>query len=217
MLAKMLIGIGEATLATGTMVAKVTPEAVVEDAASLPVEVENPLCGAIFQDDTDCPCILEAGHVDRHKDKNGLTWLKKKLARPSRHRPEAPGKNGGPGLGALEVSKMTTDKIKKGETVGLWRKRGMGGKYLVQRRDGTVPEWPGFVIGAKDPAAPAALRAYANEAEKLGFDARYVADMRELADDFDAYRKAHGEGDPTAPPHRKDDPAIIAKIAGGTM
>ena len=106
---------------------------------------------------------------------------------------------------------------KTGETGGLWRKRGMGGKYLVQRRDGTVPEWPGFVIGAKDPAAPAALRAYADAAEKLGFDARYVADMRELADDFDAYRKAHGAGDPDAVPHRKDDPEVIAKIAGGTM
>lgn len=28
------------------------------------------------------------------------------------------------------------------------------GKYLVQRRDGTVPDWPWFVLGARDPIAP---------------------------------------------------------------
>lgn len=41
------------------------------------------------------------------------------------------------------------------------------GKYLVKRRDGTVPEWPSFVLGAKDPMAPAALLAYAREVRKL--------------------------------------------------
>jgi hypothetical protein len=109
---------------------------------------------------------------------------------------------------------------KPDETGGLWRKRGTvpkGGKYLVLRRDGTVPEWPGFVLGAKDPAAPAALRAYANAAEKLGFDYRYITDIRELADDFERYRAQHGEGDPTAPPHRQDDPEIIAKMTNGGM
>lgn len=25
----------------------------------------------------------------------------------------------------------------------------VGGKYLVQRRDGTVPPWPWFVLGAQ--------------------------------------------------------------------
>ena len=42
------------------------------------------------------------------------------------------------------------------------------GKYLVQRRDGTIPEWPYFVIGAADPAAPKALQAYADACEKSG-------------------------------------------------
>lgn len=109
---------------------------------------------------------------------------------------------------------MANDKQEK-KTGGLWRKQGLGGKYLVQRRDGTVPEWPGFVLGAKDPAAPVALRAYADEAERRGFDPRYVADMRELADDFEAYRAEHGQGDPDAPPHRKDNPEIVARIASG--
>lgn len=106
---------------------------------------------------------------------------------------------------------------KTGETGGLWRKHGRGGKYVVLRRDGTTPEWPGFVMGARDPAAPAALRAYADEAEKLGLDPRYVADMRELAADFEAYRATHGAGDPDGVPHRKDNPAILALGGGGTM
>jgi hypothetical protein len=88
------------------------------------------------------------------------------------------------------------------------------GKYLVQRRDGTVPEWPYFVIGAKDPAAPAALRAYADAAAAAGMDAEYVQDMRALADQFQMYRETRGAGDPDAPRHRTDDPATIAKMRG---
>jgi len=34
------------------------------------------------------------------------------------------------------------------------------GKYLVKRRDGTVVEWPSFVLGARDPASAPALRAW---------------------------------------------------------
>ena len=34
------------------------------------------------------------------------------------------------------------------------------GKFLVVRRDGSVPHWPHFVLGARDPGAPTALRAY---------------------------------------------------------
>ena len=100
---------------------------------------------------------------------------------------------------------------------GLWRKQDgtREGKYLVQRRDGTVPEWPSLVLGARDPAAPAAIRAYADECERQGFEPVYVADMRWLADEFEAYRAEHGEGDPMAPRHRVDDPEIIAKMRLG--
>lgn len=101
-------------------------------------------------------------------------------------------------------------------TTGLWRKHGIaGGKYLVQRRDGTVPDWPYFVLGARDPAAPAALRAYADEAERRGYDARYVADVREMANEFERYRLSEGSGDPDAKPHRKDDPATVARMKKG--
>lgn len=88
------------------------------------------------------------------------------------------------------------------------------GKYLVQRRDGTVPEWPYFVIGAGDPAAPSALRAYALAADGV-MDPQYVNDLFRLADEFDAWRLEHGAGDPDAPRHREDDPEIVAKMALG--
>jgi len=98
---------------------------------------------------------------------------------------------------------------------GLWRNSAENreGKYLVKRRDGTVPEWPWFVFGAKDPAAPAGLRAYAAKAEELGMDSAYVADVRRLAGEFEAYRNAYGWGDPDAPKHRPDDPATVAEMA----
>ena len=100
---------------------------------------------------------------------------------------------------------------------GLWRNRKdtPEGKYLVQRRDGTVPEWPYFVLGAKDPAAPIALREYANAAEVLGYDGEYVSDIRRMADDWDEYRSQHGAGDPDAEPHRTDDPAVVEKMRIG--
>jgi hypothetical protein len=88
------------------------------------------------------------------------------------------------------------------------------GKFLVVRRDGSVPHWPHFVMGARDPAAPAALRAYADVAAQLGFEPGYIASIRELAGDFDAYRAAEGNGDPEAPPHRKDSPEVIAAMRG---
>lgn len=85
----------------------------------------------------------------------------------------------------------------------------------MKRRDGSVVEWPSFVIGAKDPAAPAALRAYAKEAERLGFYAGYVADIYALANQFETYRIVHGTGDPDRGRHRKDDPATIEEMRGG--
>ena len=51
------------------------------------------------------------------------------------------------------------------------------GKYLVVRRDGTVPSWPHFVIGGHDPAGPVALIAYARAARALGMDEDYCASI----------------------------------------
>ena len=86
------------------------------------------------------------------------------------------------------------------------------GKYLVQRRDGTVPEWPYFVLGAKDPAAEAALIAYAKAALECGMDVDYVDDIIDLSSEFGRYAEEHFEGDPDAPRHRQDDPETIAKM-----
>jgi hypothetical protein len=100
------------------------------------------------------------------------------------------------------------------------------GKYLVKRRDGTVVEWPSFVLGAKDPMAPAALRAYAHavrqllahepdSAAKMGLSSEFADRIDQLAQDFLEYRLKHGIGDPGMGPHRKDDPATIAEMKQG--
>lgn len=99
----------------------------------------------------------------------------------------------------------------------LWRNNPdtKEGKYLVKRRDGTVPAWPFFVMGAADPAAPAALRAYAVRARELGMDPAYVNDVLALADEFAVYWHEQGSGDPDAPRHRVDDPATVAEMRKG--
>lgn len=84
---------------------------------------------------------------------------------------------------------MSDTQIEKPLT-GLWRRNPdtSEGKYLVKRRDGSVVEWPNLVMGARDEAATAGIRAYADKAEELGYNAEYVADMRWLADEFERYR-----------------------------
>lgn len=89
------------------------------------------------------------------------------------------------------------------------------GKFLVVRRDGTIPTWPHFVLGARDPAVPFALRAYADEAARLGMDPEYCNSVRELADDFDAYRTDAGNGDPDSGPHRVDNPFVLDLMRNG--
>lgn len=88
-------------------------------------------------------------------------------------------------------------------------------KYLVIRRDGTVPEFPAFVLGARDPWAPAALRAYALAAKEAGADAEYTLSLMDLADAFDRYRSENGAGDPAAGLHRADDPSIVQVMRDG--
>jgi hypothetical protein len=88
------------------------------------------------------------------------------------------------------------------------------GKYLVVRRDGTIPPWPHFVLGADDPNAPAALRAYADEGDKNGLDPEYTASLRELASDWEHRDRTNSKADPDAPPHRVDNPSIIQLMRG---
>ena len=88
------------------------------------------------------------------------------------------------------------------------------GKFLVVRRDGTIPHWPYLVLGARDPAAPVALRAYASACSALCLDPEYVRSINELAEDFERYRIEQGDGDPDAPPHRRDRLSIIDAMRG---
>ena len=97
------------------------------------------------------------------------------------------------------------------------------GKYLVVRRDGTIPKWGHFVMADVDPAASRALRCYANAAQELGMEKDFIASVRDLADRFEALAflaatKARAEGtkgaDPDAPPHRTDNPSVVAMMRG---
>lgn len=96
-------------------------------------------------------------------------------------------------------------------------------KFLVLRRDGSVPDWTWFVLGAADKHAPAALAEYGREVIGVSGSDRdleaYGVDMLRLSDEFDAERErreAAGKkkGDPEAKPHRKDDPLILALMKG---
>lgn len=86
-------------------------------------------------------------------------------------------------------------------------------KYLVQRRDGTVPNWPWLVLGAKDPAVPEAIRCLSKVSRDLGMDSQYCDDLLILADKFESFRLKNGVGDPDAEKHRIDSPEIIKLIA----
>lgn len=95
------------------------------------------------------------------------------------------------------------------------------GKYLVKRRDGSVAEWPSFVLGARDPYAAIALRAYADALYQglkngdQGITPEFIVGVRRWADKFDQYRKENGEGDPGKGRHRRDDPATIEEMKKG--
>lgn len=90
------------------------------------------------------------------------------------------------------------------------------GKYLVQRRDGTVPPWPSFVLGGADPMAPWTVRFYAVLGFLMGhFKWAFVKALWRWASTMKKWRKEHGTGDPGKGPHRKDDPEIIDKMRQG--
>ena len=85
-------------------------------------------------------------------------------------------------------------------------------KFLVQRRDGSVPEWPWLVLGGADPAAPRAIRAYSEACRQMGMDQEYCRQLDALADRFELWRHENHVGDPDAGPHRTDDPDVIARM-----
>lgn len=86
------------------------------------------------------------------------------------------------------------------------------GKYpIVLRRDGTPLESRYIVMVLKDQATEEALYAYARRAHELGYDPTLVEDIIALADQCENEReKAAKPADPDAPPHRNDDPIVLA-------
>lgn len=89
------------------------------------------------------------------------------------------------------------------------------GKYLVKRRDGTVVEWPSFVLGARDRAAAWALWFYGVVGMLLGYDRGFCKSCRQEAWRWTEYRRRHGAGDPDKGRHRPDDPATVAEMRKG--
>lgn len=86
------------------------------------------------------------------------------------------------------------------------------GKYLVLRRDGTVPHWPWFVLGARDKAVPMTLRFYAIMAFLFRMDWKYVKGVWRMAGEFKRIRKTLGTGDPDGRPHREDNYLVVALL-----
>jgi hypothetical protein len=71
-----------------------------------------------------------------------------------------------------------------------------GRKYVVVKRDGSIPSWPLFVLGAADRAAPAALRTYATMAKALGVEQDYIDSVMEHAQVFNDWRDNPSNVDP---------------------
>lgn len=187
------------------------------------------LC-AVTLGSTDEVCELRAGHGGFHRFPRERAQLDgAELEKPAPAPGEAPFAQG---TGA--EANISSEGFDRRKIMKVWAKteKFSEGKFLVVRRDGTVPSWPHFVIGARDPSAPAALRAYAAscqeradrrgdkaatarmaESERLHNEAvsltEYGESVLSLADDFEKYRDEYGKGDPDSPPHRVDCQPVI--------
>lgn len=71
------------------------------------------------------------------------------------------------------------------------------------------------MLGARDPIAAVALTAYADEAERRGFNLGFIEGLRRWVWMFNTYRECYGEGDPGMGIHRTDDSATIAEMKRG--
>lgn len=89
------------------------------------------------------------------------------------------------------------------------------GKYLVLRRDNTVPDWPWFVLGARDPMAAWALWVYSWLGIFFTRNWSYLRGVNRLSWDFYDHRMLFGKGDPEKGPHREDDPWVIYRMRHG--
>jgi hypothetical protein len=114
-----------------------------------------------------------------------------------------------------EDMRPTGDKPVLRRLVRFSDPRGIG-KYLVMRRDGTVPAWSSFVLGARDRHAEVALRAYADSIETdPDCDPQLPDSIRHLAEVFAKERGELGDGDPTRGLHREDNPLVLLLMQQG--
>jgi hypothetical protein len=95
------------------------------------------------------------------------------------------------------------------------------GKYLIVRRDGTVPHWNNlaFVLGPRDPHAQAAILAYVESMVALGegkYDKAYAESLLKLAESYDPYQAEHGVGDPAERPWRFEAHDVMTALHGTT-
>lgn len=89
-------------------------------------------------------------------------------------------------------------------------KQRMKEKFLVLRRDGTVPLWPWMVLGGRDPLAIVAAEAYlAALLQEEQADQAYVDYIREMVDTLKSYPKG-GDHD-----FGLDDPSIVQVMRDG--
>ncbi len=87
-----------------------------------------------------------------------------------------------------------------------------GKKFLVLRRDGTIPEWPWFVMGAEDPLAAGALYHYAGLCEEAGYSKEYVDMVMRAVDAMQSWAATKAMQRPDQAPPRKEDPSVLIKL-----
>lgn len=75
-----------------------------------------------------------------------------------------------------------------------------GKKYLVERRDGSVPVWPWFVLAASDPCAAGALFHYAGLCEQAGYAREYVDAILAAVTEMQEWAKANPSTRPDVRP-----------------
>lgn len=91
-------------------------------------------------------------------------------------------------------------------------------KYLVLRKDGTVPRWPWFVLGARDLAARDALVFYRSRCEQLGYAQPYLDAVDAVIASFEAETATmtrpdqHEQGRGTSPVKALVSNIVVAQL-----
>ena len=91
------------------------------------------------------------------------------------------------------------------------------GKYLVTRMDGTVPDWPWFVLGANDVLAHAALETYEHGAGVAGVNRGYRELLKAVRLEFTRWQERNSlDGTPweDSPEDVAQDPVMVGLATG---